>query len=405
MGQGVAELATTVGDDVEAAPSTRAAPVVSPAWSRRDLLWPIACYLVSRLGVFLVAKMATWLEPTLPVTTVLTGWDGGWFLQIAELGYPGTTASEGAGNRWAFFPALPGAIRVVAETTGLSYQVAGVLVAFLVGLAAAVAVWFIVRDLFGKEIANGTVALFCFYPPAFTLTMVYADGLLIALAAACMALLLRQRWLLASLAAAAAGATRNVGVVVILMCLVAAVTYRPTRPVRIVPRLSVLVAPVGFLLWCWYQWDRTGEPFAFQSAQASWQNSFSWFTTPLRSLWRILTERSAWSSAPDVLAAAAFLFAAAGVVLLVRYHLRHRPLPVFVWVYVAGMVLASMSPYWATSILRYTMPLFPVMAAWIATLPRSWRTPFVATSATLQGGLALVAFASLVAWQTAPFAP
>jgi hypothetical protein len=104
------------------------------------------------------------------------------------------------------------------------------------------------------------------------------------------------------------------------------------------------------------------------------------------------------------MAAGAFVFVVVGVVLLVRYHRRQRPLPGFVWFYVIAMVLAAMSPFWATGILRYTMPLFPLMAAVIVSIPRSWRVPLVGTSALLQGGLALVAFASSIEWWVAPFA-
>lgn len=365
---------------------------------------PVFLYLASRLVVVGAAAVAGWYEKRLTLTTALTGWDSSWYLDIARNGYPPTVAAEGPGNRWAFFPALPEVIRAVARTTGMSFEHAGIVVAFVFGLTAAVAVWFAVRSVFGSRIADRTVAVLCFFPTAYTFSMVYTEGLFLTTAALCLLFLRTRQWLLAGLAACAAGLTRNVGIVLVAACLVVgarAVLQR--RELRALAGMAL--APMGIVAFVLFQWQRTGSPVSFLRAQAAWNQQWAWFSSPFQALWRVLTAPHAWSDAGAVLGAAAVVLVLVAIALLVHEHVRRRSVPVEWWIYTAGGVLAAFSPYWPSSVPRYVMVVFPLLVALVVRLPRRFDGALVGGMAVLQGALATVAFVSIFTWQTAPFAP
>ena len=388
----------------EAAPQhEKRAGVSAGAWAR-PLLVPVATFFFSRLVVLAAAGMATWLARPLHVTQVLSGWDGGWYLRIAASGYPASVASEGGGNRWAFFPGLPGVIRVVSRVTGLSFEHAGVVVAFVFGLTAVIAVWLAVRQVFGNAVADRTAVVLCFFPTAYTLSMVYTEGLFVTTAALCLWLLGAQRWALAGLAASAASLTRSVGAALVVACVVialqAAWKHRSPRPLS-----AVVLAPLGFLAWTLYQLHRTGSPVAFLKAQAAWDHHFVWLTTPFTAFWNVVSDRAAWRDANNVMGAAALVIVAVTVALMVWHHLRRHPIPLAWWIYTVLATLAAFSPFWASSIPRYVMAVFPLLVMIAVAVPRRFEGALVGSMALLQGSLATIAFASILTWQTAPFAP
>lgn len=77
----------------------------------------------------------------------------------------------------------------------------------------------------GPATADRGVALVCFFPGAVVFSMLYSEGLLLALTAGCLLGLLRRRWVTAGALAALAGLTRFNGIV--LSC---PAPGRPSRP-------------------------------------------------------------------------------------------------------------------------------------------------------------------------------
>lgn len=365
-----------------------------------ELRFPVVVYLVSRVSVLISALAATWLERQLSVAQVLSAWDGGWYLAIAEHGYPDTLVAEGGGNRWAFFPAFPAIVRGVVEVTPLGYVEAAVAVNLLAGLVLVIAVWKWTTLYFDRDVANGTVGLLCFFPTAYTLSMAYTEALMIALAAVALLAMARRKWLTAAMVTGLAGATRSTGIVLLASLAVAVIDNR--RAMRRRDWLALLPAVVGLAVWLAYQHARTGYWTAFSKAQEAWGYEFRWFTTPFRSVARLLEDRAAWHVAPDVLAGLALIFVV-GALVAARHHL--RTLPVEAWVYTIGSILLAFSAFWATSILRYVLAIFPLFALLVQRIPKDYRFPLIAGFAVLQGTLGTVAFASITDWTNAPFAP
>ena len=395
------ELPATAGR--AAVEGRQAQRTAARTWARA-LLTPVSIFLFSRVVVLAAAGAATWLARPLHVTQVLSGWDGGWYLQIAQSGYPHSVAAEGPGNRWAFFPAFPAVIRGVARTTGISYQHAGIIVAFVFGLTAVVAVWLAVRQVFGNAVADRTAAVLCFFPSAYVLSMVYTEGMFITFAALCLWLLGERRWAWAGAAASAASLTRSAGFVLVLACLVVGLraAWR-TRSVR--PIAAVVLSPLGAVAWLAYQWHVVGTPIAFVHAETAWSQHFVWFSEPFQALWRVVSDHSDWRMAGDVIGAVAVVFVVVTGALLVWQQRRHGRIPLAWWIFTAGALLVAFSDIWPADLPRFAMSMFPLLVMVALYVPRKLESSLLASLALLQGVLATIAFASILTWQTAPFAP
>jgi Gpi18-like mannosyltransferase len=132
-------------------------------------------------------------------------WDSLHFVRIAEVGYlpPGLPCCD-----QAFFPGYPLLIRLVMPVVGGSAPVAALLVTALAGVAAAVAVWHLVRDQVGPRAATTAVVLMAVAPYGVFFTAAYTETLFLALAAGAWWAAGRRRWWLAGLLCAGAVSVR-----------------------------------------------------------------------------------------------------------------------------------------------------------------------------------------------------
>lgn len=366
--------------------------------ARRVVLGSLALYMASRAVSFLAILTSTWLAPTLHVAQAYTAWDGGWYIRIAQHGYPSTVASEGGGNRWSFFPGFPLVIRLLHQVTTLSYTHSAMLAAWVFGGTAAVAIGLFVRDVFGEETALKTVAIIMFFPAAYVLNLAYAEGLLFTAIAACLLYVRRGRWLPAILLANVASLSKESGVAVIVAIAAEALLRRGRTPME---RLRILAAAaasaVTFVGFCVYGWVRTGHPLAFASAEKAWDAKFVWFATPFRVVWQLLSTRAAWHEADHVVAACGVVVVVAGLLYLIRLHREGGGVSLAWWGYAATGVLIVAVPFWPTGILRYTMIPLIVFAPAFAHLarPRLFEGA-VGAFGVLQGAIAIVIFVGLV---------
>jgi hypothetical protein len=229
-------------------------------------------FWASRLGMLLVAGALAYVKHT-SLLHDLTAWDGGWYLLVARDGYPSVVPASGShvGNDLGFFPLLPLLVRLLVAASGLSYSVAGLVVGFIAGTAATVVVWFLLRDLAGDAPATRGVALLVTWPGAFVLSMVYGEGLLIALSAGALLALQRRRWVTAGVCAGFATATDPVAGAVVVACAVAAaVAIRRRGEWRSLA--AVVLSPAGLVGFFSYLWVHTGDPLAwFDDQRAGWQ--------------------------------------------------------------------------------------------------------------------------------------
>ncbi|RUQ99246.1 hypothetical protein [Labedella endophytica] len=126
-------------------------------------------------------------------------WDGGWYRQIAEGGYPTVIEPEANGhigqNEWAFMPVYPGVVRELMTVTGLDWSAASVLVSVVAGSGAALVVYLLFREMLDKGTTLFAVVLFSISPLAAMFQVAYAESLHLLLLATALLLVLRRRYL------------------------------------------------------------------------------------------------------------------------------------------------------------------------------------------------------------------
>jgi hypothetical protein len=232
----------------------------------------IVVYLATRALLLIVAFVNGTLRHH-AFTHELSQWDGLWYRQLADHGYPDHVVH--VQSTLGFFPLYPmvawlvshAAVVPFARYEILSTTIAGVIVSGIGGLIATVLVGRLAEGWWGEQAARRAVLLFCLFPGSVVFSMVYAEGIMIPLAAGCILALQRKRWLLAGGLAGVATATEPQALVLVLVCAVSAALelrrHRSHLRALLAPALSLVGAAsfAGFL-WIW-----TGSPFASLIAQ------------------------------------------------------------------------------------------------------------------------------------------
>ena len=316
-------------------------------------------------------------------------WDGGWYSAIATQGYFTPPATS-------FFPLYPILIWLGTHIAG-GAAFWGVVISTLALLGALFFCYRIADELYDARVARATVLVLAFFPSAFFLNAVYTEALFLFLTSgAIWALRCRKSLLLAAAFAYFAGATRNVGV--FLLVPLAYEWIRRRREVGSAGLAALVVAPAGLAAYMVYLWKGLGRPLYFADAQRNlWGRTV---TDPLK------TFHKAWTTGvfgaryafhphtifgnngvePAFKASDTFNLILFGllVVLLVVGLTR---LPLDLWTYSFVVMLAPIltpSPFWAlTSFNRYMLAPFPlfIVLGWLLTRVRGALVPWLAASA------------------------
>jgi hypothetical protein len=234
----------------------------------------ILVYLGTRVLLLVVAIVNGALRHH-AVLNELANWDGLWYRQLANHGYPhhvihccigqGETHAQ---STLGFFPLYPLLMWVGARVVMLvtshgavySITVAGLIISLIGGLITTLIVQELATGWWGQRAGRRAAVLFCLFPGSVVFSMVYAEGLALPLAAGCILALQRRRWLLAGILAGFATATDPESLVLIPVCAISAGLELYRRGWRDVAALRSLVAPLlsatgvvalGAFLWAW----------------------------------------------------------------------------------------------------------------------------------------------------------
>ena len=347
---------TTTPETVESAPVVELRPAPKAPFSlARRFAVPLVAYAVSRVITTFAIGLAVMAARTSP-HQVITVWDGRWYEKIALHGYPVTVPQAdfyaGTGRQAqaavAFFPLYPLLVRALDRVLPGGADVAGVVLSLLLGAVATVLVWILAEKVADHRVADRAAILFAFSPGAFVLSLVYAEGLLIVLAAGCLLALLERRWVLAGVLAALASASRPNATAVMFACAWAAgwavLKDRDWRSL-----VAPLLAPVGMLAFFAYLWWHTGEALIWFRVQSQgWGEGIDFgitnlgvfadvFTRPLHNPNRIILALSMIAAVvlmvvlvraklPGVLN----VYALSGLCLVLASHINARPRFIFV---------------------------------------------------------------------------
>ncbi len=292
-----------------------------------------------------------------------------------------------AQSAFAFFPVFPLCIRAV-HALGFSYLTAGLVVAGVAGAATAVLLWLLLRRMWGDAAADRGVALFCFFPGAFVLAGTYAEALMLALSIGCLLALLSRRWLLAGVLAAVATATTSHALALAPACAwAAAEAIRQRREWKALA--APVLAPVGFLAFQLFLWNRTGVLDAYMQTHEAWDVRLDVADT-----WHKFRDffREPMGDVNITIAVIGTVFLAVTLVLLVR---AHPPAPVLVYTVIVMLpVMVSETLGARPRFLLTAFPLVGVLGRW---LRGNAFSGVLAASATLLGALTVVSVHTFLA--------
>ncbi len=350
---------------------------------------PVGYFVVSRLAVLLAVGVALLVKPGLTLRHALLAWDSGWYLHLAEFGYPNEVPlvdGLAAQSSLAFFPLHPLTVRVVSGLSGLSLFGAALLVTMVAGAVATVLIWMLIREVGDRRLADRTAALFCFFPASFVLLVPYSEALMLSFSAGCLLALLRRRWIVAGLLAALATATRPNAVALCLACGWAAfVAIRQRREWRALA--APLLSPLGLVAFTVYLGVHTGDPLAsLRTQRYGWGQRFDWGATTVAKASDLLQQPL---DINIIVATSALAFIAVSAWLLWRW----RP-PAVLTIYALGVAVPPLLSAMISSRPRFAMTAFPLLAAVAARARPAVFHAVIGCSAVLLGALTILTVAT-----------
>lgn len=203
----------------------------------------------------------------------LANWDGGHFLGIAKAGY-----SEKF--QYAFFPLYPLAVRLLAQLTR-NYLLAAMLISLISTFFSLHILYRLVALDFKRQIAEKTVMTFLFFPTSFFLLTAYSEGLFFFLVVAAFYFLRGNKLFWATVFIALASATRLVGLAVVVGIWIDVFVRQGLNK----KNWFVLFSPLGFIIYCIFLYQQTGDAFYFITAENHWQRTL---VTPGIGFWDAL---------------------------------------------------------------------------------------------------------------------
>jgi hypothetical protein len=267
------------------------------------LRYTLCVYFASRLLYLVIAAVAMGVVHIFGAHTALAGahnwelmplthstlgsemsnWDGKWYLLTTQTGYyHHVVMHPGSYTTLGFMPLYPMLMWLLAHVLPIGDFGAGLAVAMIGGAIATVLIAKLAAEWWGEQRARRAITFWCLFPGTVVFSMVYSEGLTLALIAGAMVLLARRRWLWAGVCSGLATAIAPVALAAIPMCAVAALIelrrrgWRDGQARRAL--IAPLLAPAGAVAFAIFLWTWTGSPLSDYTAQhVEWSES----STPL----------------------------------------------------------------------------------------------------------------------------
>jgi hypothetical protein len=316
----------------------------------------------------------------------LLAWDGGFYESIAAHGYRGSPHEA-----LRFFPLYPLLGRMLWPFSSYGVGAALVLLANVLALAAGVLLYqLVLAEKRDPTMAARAVWLLMLVPPAFSFVFGYSESLFVVLTLVVFLGMRRGNWWLAAAAALLAGATRPVGVLLVVPVAVEIVRQRRAiEGTRWLGAAASLVAPaVGSVAYLTYVNDLTGEALAPYRIQSDLRGGW---VDPVTRLFRGFGDLVGKERFGDGLHVPFVIVALVLVVLTFRYW------PAAYGAYASVAVVVALSASNLNSFERYAFAAFPLVLTLAVVARPGWREQ--AVLAICGGGLvALTALALLGAY-------
>ena len=191
------------------------------------IAFPTKIFFASRIILFIIAyislsvfpaRIGTDLLKPYPDKLYLDGWvrwDSSWYYDIAKNGYSYTPSPNIRQQNIAYFPLYPYMVRYLNHLVG-DFYLSGIIIANISFLFAIIGLYLLLSSQYTQDIANNSILLLAFSPFSFFFSAMYSESLFLFSVVFAFLFASKKKWLLSSLFAAAAGATRLVGILCIL---------------------------------------------------------------------------------------------------------------------------------------------------------------------------------------------
>lgn len=264
-----------------------------PTWAthlaQQRWLWlPLLFFLISRVGIALIAYLAVPLLPdslapsayhlrppdNIFVDVFGSRWDTGFYVSIAEEGY----RYEGVPlPSVAFFPLLPLMMRALTPLVG-DTLVAGILISNVALALAAMLFYRLVDETWGAAVAERAIWYWLIFPTAFFGSAIYTESLFLLLVIGAFYAARRGYWEIAMLLGIGATLTRFVGLIIVPTLMVEWWIQRRAwqrgkregEPPSYLALLGLCFIPLGTVAYMGYLWRTFGDPLAFVHGAAAW---------------------------------------------------------------------------------------------------------------------------------------
>jgi hypothetical protein len=313
-----------------------------------------------------------WTGPHVGYVDMTVLWDGSWYRMAAEHGYASSlpvdpSSGHVAQNVWAFYPLFPLVSRLLMDLTGLGFPAVASTVALLCGLGACVLMAGLLAERVGERVALATVAVWAAFPAAVSLQLAYSESIAMLVLCATLWAVLRRAWLPVAALALLLGITRPIAApvaVVVAVALLVRWLGRRVDPITsgeyLRGAVALVAAGLSGLLWPGIAWFVTGSRTAYTDTMAAWRSGGQ--IVPLKP-WLWMSE---WvfrdTSHASVLGPAALVVLGGTILALTLGPWASRLGPELrTWCVAYPAYLAVvLDPF--TSIYRYALPLFPLLA-------------------------------------------
>ncbi len=300
----------------------------------------------------------------------LSNWDGAWYVAVATYGYSHHVILT-SWNTLGFLPLYPMLMWAIAHGLSVSNVLAGMIISTVTGATATVLIARLTDRWWGPEAAKRGILFFCLFPGSIVFSMVYTEGLLLALVAGCLLALERRKWVLAGVLAGLSTAVGPVAIAIIPACAAAAFMEIRRRGWHERDAWRALAAPVlapaGAVAFAIFLWIWTGTPMASYRTQAvDWHET----TTPLavpRDVVTVIKQALGMEGPPHPNVDLNLVIGILGTVFLFwglthMWRIRHR-IPLAAWVWTGAIVVMTLTSNSTPPNARMLICAFPVIVA------------------------------------------
>ena len=241
-------------------------------------------------------QSSVWGNPS-PFWDAFARHDSGWYFDIARKGYDATAAIAGGRSNIAFAPVYPLLMRYVGRMFGRApgdIYLGGIVVSWLSFVAAMVVLYRLASLDLPKERAERAVLLTAIFPFSFFFGAVYTESTFLLFTLLSFYGFRTRRWALGGVAGAIATATRVTGIM--MWPALVWIAWKAAKPVgrdRLAAGAALVVATFGFVGYCAYIYDLTGQPLLWATALTRWGTGYhpggAPWSAPVDLLHRLLT--------------------------------------------------------------------------------------------------------------------